>query len=264
MLIAQISDLHIQQGGKDTGLIQAEQHLAACVRALNRLAPRPDLVVVTGDLTEHGRKQEYLLLKPLLDQLDIPFLLIPGNHDSPAVLREAFHDHDYLRTGSPFIQYAIDSWPLRIVALDTTVPMRSEGALCGERLNWLADTLAQAPDTPTVVLMHHPPFETGIKLMDDLGLLTGREAFAEIIAPYRNIERILCGHLHRTMLCRIGHTVASTCPGTAHQIALDLDPGAQGLSFNFEPPGYQLHWRGAQGLVTHHAVIGDFPGPYPF
>lgn len=264
MLIAQISDLHIQEGGKDTELIQAEHHLAVCVQTLNRLAPRPDLVVITGDLTEHGRKQEYLLLKPLLAELDIPYLLIPGNHDSPAMLREVFHEHAYLQTSSPFIQYAIDDWPLRIVALDTTVPMRSEGNLCAERLRWLSDTLAQAPGKPTVVLMHHPPFETGIKLMDDLGLLNGREAFTQIIAPYGNIERILCGHLHRTMLCRVGPTVASTCPGTAHQITLDLDASAQDLSFNFEPPGYQLHWLGAQGLVTHHATIGDFLGPYSF
>src|SRR5690606_3034729 len=264
MLIAQISDLHIQAGGKDTELIQAEQHLTTCIQTLNRLAPRPDLVVITGDLTEHGRKQEYLKLKPLLAELDIPYLLIPGNHDSPAMLREIFHEHTYLQTDSPFIQYVIDDWPLRIVALDTTVPMRSEGMLCAERLQWLADTLAQAPDTPTLVLMHHPPFETGIKHMDDLGLLNGREDFARIIAPYRNIERILCGHLHRTIMCRVGSTVASTCPGTAHQIALDLEPNAQALSFNFEPPGYQLHWQGAHGLVSHHATIGDFPGPYPF
>jgi Icc protein len=112
--------------------------------------------------------------------------------------------------------------------------------------------------------MHHPPFETGIKLMDDLGLLEGREAFAEVIAPYRNIERILCGHLHRTIVCRVGGTVASTCPGTAHQIELNLNNDAHDLSFNFEPPGYQLHWLGPQGLVTHHALIGEFPGPYSF
>src|SRR3546814_6749151 len=115
MLIAQISERHSQEGGKDTELDQDERHLAVCVQTLNRLAPRPDLVVITGDLTEHGRKQEYLLLKPLLAELDIPYLLIPGNHDSPAMLREVFHEHAYLQTSSPFIQYAIDDWPLRIV-----------------------------------------------------------------------------------------------------------------------------------------------------
>ncbi|MCC2596277.1 phosphodiesterase [Pusillimonas sp. MFBS29] len=268
MLIAQISDLHIQADGKHKELIQAERHLTTCIQALNRLAPRPDLVVITGDLTERGRRQEYMTLKPLLAELDMPYLLIPGNHDSPAMLREVFHEHAYLQRGpasdSPFIQYVIDDWPLRIVALDTTIPMRSEGGLCAERLQWLSDTLAQAPEAPTLILMHHPPFQTGIREMDELGLLTGREAFAGIIAPYHNIERILCGHLHRTMLCRVGPTVASTCPGTAHQIVLDLKPDAQALSFNFEPPGYQLHWQGAHGLVTHHAVIGEFPGPHPF
>lgn len=264
MLLAQISDLHIQLAGAQSELIQAEAHLSRCIDALNSLDPRPDLLVITGDLTERGKKDEYLILKPLLEKLDIPYLLIPGNHDSPAMLREVFHEHAYLQTNTPFIQYAIDTWPLRIVALDTTVPMRSHGELCTARLDWLADTLAQAPDRPTVILMHHPPFNTGITQMDDIGLLQGREAFVETIAPYRNIERILCGHLHRSIVCRVGNTVASTCPGTAHQIALDLRSPGGALHFNFEPPGYQLHSLGAHGLVTHHAVIGEFPGPYRF
>ncbi|NYT61555.1 phosphodiesterase [Alcaligenaceae bacterium] len=263
MLLAQISDLHIQLAGAQSELIQAEAHLSRCVDTLNRLDPRPDLVLITGDLTESGKKEEYLILKPLLEKLDIPYLLIPGNHDSTAMLRASFPEHAYLQGDTPFIQYTIDTWPLRIVALDTSVPMHSHGELCAARLDWLANTLAQEPSRPTVVLMHHPPFNTGIKLMDDIGLLQGREAFTEIIAPYRNIERILCGHLHRTIMCRVGNTVASTCPGTAHQITLNLgSPSA--LHFNFEPPGYQLHSLGAHGLVTHHAVIGEFPGPYQF
>jgi Icc protein len=264
MLIAQISDLHIQSHGKDSALIQAEQHLAACIEELNKLEPVPDLVVITGDLTEHGSKEEYTTLKMLLGRLQIRFLLIPGNHDSPAMLREVFDDHAYLKNSSPFIQYAIEDYPLRIVGLDTTVPMRGHGRLCAERLAWLAETLAKAPQTPTVVLMHHPPFETGIARMDALGLLEGRDEFAEIIGAHSNIKRILCGHLHRHIVCQVGGTIASTCPGTAHQIALDLRTGPDELHFNFEPPGYLLHRDGPQGLVSHHAVIGSFPGPYPF
>lgn len=264
MLIAQISDLHIQLRGKDAQLIQPERHLAACVDALNRLDPRPELVVITGDLTEQGSNEEYQTLKRLLERLEIRFLLIPGNHDSPAMLREVFEDHAYLQNSSPFIQYAIDDYPLRIVGLDTTVPMHGHGRLCADRLAWLAETLAQAPKTPTVVLMHHPPFETGIARMDELGLLEGRDEFVKLIGAYPNIERILCGHLHRSIICRVGGTIASTCPSTAHQIELDLRAAPGKLHFNFEPPGYQLHRYGPQGLVTHHAVIGSFPGPYPF
>lgn len=263
MLIAQISDLHIQLGGKYEHLISARRHLAACVDALNALLPRPDLVVATGDLTEHGSHDEYRVLKQELARLKTPFLLIAGNHDDPANLRANFPEHVWMRDAAPFLQYTIETWPLRIVALDTTLPRRSEGELCAARLEWLAQTLAEQPGRPTLILMHHPPFETGIKRMDELGLLKGREAFAKVIEPYRNIERVLCGHLHRSIVCRVGSTVASTCPGTAHQIELDLRDEAE-LSFNFEPPGYQLHWLSPQGLVSHHAVIGDFPGPHVF
>lgn len=264
MLIAQISDLHIQQAGQHRELIQAEQHLGACVDQINQLDTPPDLVAVTGDLTERGTPDEYRIVKQHLDRLNAPYLVIPGNHDDRGNLRQAFADHDYLQTDSPFIQYVVDQYPLRIVALDTTVPRRSEGELCTLRLQWLADTLGQAPDRTTCILMHHPPFATGIRHMDELGLLRGRDEFEHIISPYRNIERILCGHLHRTIMCRVGNAMASTCPGTAHQIVLDLNPDSTALCFNFEPPGYQLHWQGPQGLVTHHALIGQFPGPYPF
>ncbi|TEA77046.1 phosphodiesterase [Allopusillimonas ginsengisoli] len=263
MLIAQITDLHIQHGGKHAERIQAQAHLAACVHTLNALDPRPDLVAITGDLTEHGRPDEYETLKRLLEGLDIPFVMIPGNHDHPQTLRDCFPEHQYLQSDSPFVQYVLEDWPLRIIGLDTTIPRSGQGRLCPDRLAWLAETLAQAPDRPTLLIMHHPPFDTGIREMDKLGLIEGRDAFVQVIEPYRNIERILCGHLHRTIICRVGNTLASTCPGTAHQIALDLRHEAT-LSFNFEPPGYQLHWQGRHGLVSHHALIGEFPGPYPF
>ncbi|NGM86179.1 phosphodiesterase [Parapusillimonas sp. SGNA-6] len=266
MLIAQISDLHIQQVGQHRELIQAEQHLAAAVDHINQLHTPPDLVAVTGDLTERGTPDEYRIVRHHLDRLHAPYIVIPGNHDDRDRLRQAWRDADYLNTGndSPYIQYVIDTYPLRFIALDTTVPRRGEGELCDERLQWLADTLAQEPDRDTCILMHHPPFATGIRHMDELGLLRGREPFEQIIASYPNVQRILCGHLHRTIMCRVGHAIASTCPGTAHQIVLDLDPARSDLSFNFEPPGYQLHWQGPHGLVTHHALIGQFPGPYPF
>ena len=123
-------------------------------------------------------------------------------------------------------------------------------------------TLAAAPDRPTLVLMHHPPFATGITFMDGYGL-ENIAALAEIVARHRQIERITCGHLHRAIDRRFAGTVAGTAPSTAHQIQLDLRPGAR-LHFRFEPPGYQLHlWEAESGLVTHTAVLGDWSGPGP-
>ena len=111
--------------------------------------------------------------------------------------------------------------------------------------------------------MHHPPFETLIGHMDEIGL-EGSAALAKIIARHPQVERILCGHLHRPIQFRFAGTIASTCPSPAHQVALDLAPDAAS-QFKMEPPAFQLHaWKKGLGVVSHTAYIGDFAGPYPF
>jgi 3',5'-cyclic AMP phosphodiesterase CpdA len=260
VLIAQISDLHIQERPGPDG-VMAVDHLERAIDGLNRFEPRPDLVLVTGDLANNGRPAEYAMLRAAIGKLEIPYLLIAGNHDSREPLREAFPEHTYLRSGGEFIQYVDDTWPVRIVALDTTVPGRHHGVLCPARLQWLSDRLAEKPGQPTLVIMHHPPFDTGIRPMDALGVLEGREEFARIIGRHSNIERVLCGHMHRSIVCRVGNTLASTCPGTAHQVELDLRDAGR-LTSNAEPPGYHVHWVRPGATVTHHAVVGHLASPF--
>jgi len=261
MLIAQISDPHIvPPGALLYGGVDTAGFLRRAVAALNALEPPPDIVVITGDLVDKGEPAEYDHLRALLAPLAAPVFVIPGNHDSREPLRAAFAADGYL-PGDGFLNYAIDDFPVRLIALDTLVPGEGGGELCAERLLWLDRALAAAPDRPTAVMMHHPPFATGIERMDRAGLREP-EAFGAIIARHGQVERILCGHLHRAIERRFAGTVAGTAPSTAHQIRLDINPGAP-LRFMFEPPGYQLHlWQGG-GLVSHTAVFGDWPGPYP-
>ena len=274
MLVAQISDTHILAPGTlfkariapqspsaerayadiDTGLC-----LARAVAALNALVPLPDITIVTGDLVDHGEPAEYHHLRQLLAPLRMPVFVIAGNHDSRAPLREAFGADGYFPPEG-FLHYTVEDYPLRLVALDTSIPGENGGTLCEERLGWLDATLRAAPDRPTLVLMHHPPFATGITFMDGYGL-ANIAALADIVARHPQIERITCGHLHRPIDRRFAGTVAGTAPSTAHQAQLDLRPGAR-LHFRFEPPGYQLHlWEPETGLVTHTAVLGDWSAP---
>jgi len=192
----------------------------------------------------------------------MPVYLIPGNHDERGALRAEFSDHAYLPRDGEFLHYTIDAYPLRLIALDTMIPMESGGTLCAQRLAWLTARLAEMRDKPTVIIMHHPPFKTGIVHMDEIGL-TNAEGLGRIIAQHPQIERILCGHLHRSIQARFHGTIASTCPSPAHQVTLDLNPGGPS-SYRMEPPGYQLHAWIDRRLVTHTGVFGEHAGPYPF
>ena len=263
-LLGQISDLHIKVPGKlSYRVVDCAAMLERCVQEVLRLPQRPDAMVITGDLVDFGRVEEYAHLRKLLSPLPMPYYLLPGNHDERGALRAAFPDHAYLRQWEPYIQYAIDQWPVRIVAIDTVIPGEGGGRLDEARVGWLDRALAREPKKPTVVVMHHPPFPTLIGHMDRIGL-QGSEALAQVIARHPQVERVLCGHLHRPIQYRFAGTLASTSPSPAHQVALDLAPDAASR-FKMEPPGFQLHaWRQGMGIVSHTAYIGDFAGPYPF
>src|SRR3546814_13875285 len=111
--------------------------------------------------------------------------------------------------------------------------------------------------------MHPPPCITHLANMDASGVLEGAAELEQIMAAHPNVERSLCCHLHRTIFRRFGGTVASTCPGPAHQVALDLRPDGPS-AYVMEPPGFHLHdWREG-ALVTPHAYIAAYAGPYTF
>lgn len=262
MILCQISDLHIKPERELAyGVVDTATMLERCVEQIQALPQRPDAVIATGDLVDGATLAEYVLLRELLSPLTMPLYLMPGNHDERHALRQAFAGHDYLHTASAFIQYAVDDFPLRILALDTVSPGQSGGTLCDERLTWLERALSES-SKPTVVALHHPPFVTGIGHMDRIGLDSPARLEA-IVARHPHVERLIAGHLHRPITVRFGGTIASTCPSPAHQVMLDIAPdGAD--HFIMEPPAFQLHWWSGQRLVTHTAYVGDFGPSYPF
>jgi 3',5'-cyclic-AMP phosphodiesterase len=262
MLIAQITDTHISTPDSvNDRHFRTPEHLERAVAHLNRLDPRPDVVLATGDLVERGEPQEYARLRSILDRLTMPVYVVPGNHDSREQLARAFADRGYLPARG-FLQYTVEEWPVRLIGLDTHVPREPGGRLCAERLGWLDARLAEAPDRPTLVFMHHPPFVTGMQAMDAMGL-EGGSALAEVVGRHPQVERVVCGHVHRAMTRRFAGTVASTSPATAHQLALVLTP-ARHLAVVMEPPACALHlWLGSEaGLVSHLSVIGDERPPF--
>jgi 3',5'-cyclic-AMP phosphodiesterase len=265
MLICQLTDLHVCAVGQPANrLSETNMFAARAFRTVATMNPAPDVVLITGDLTESGLPAEYANLAALIQKfLHMPVYVIPGNHDRRDNFR---HDLAHLPgvTADPaYVQYAIDDYPVRLVMLDTVVFGSGHGELREEQLTWLDRTLAAAPDKPTMIGMHHPPFVCGIAHMDRINL-RNTDAFTAVVARHSQVKRIICGHHHRPIFTLVAHAIASISPSVAHQVELCFDPADKG-AFNFEPPAFHLHhWTAADGFVTHVAYVETFPGPYPF
>ncbi len=204
-LLAQLSDMHIREPGRLAyGRLDTAPFLRTAVDSILALKQRPDAIVLTGDLTDFGRGAEYEHLARLLAPLTMPLYLLPGNHDERARMRQSFPRHTYLGEGG-FVNYAVDlDGPdgLRLIALDTVEAGRSDGRLCRARLDWFEAELARSRGRSIVVAMHHPPFTTLIGHMDRIGLLEGADEFEAVVSAHPNVERVVCGHLHRAIFTR--------------------------------------------------------------
>jgi 3',5'-cyclic-AMP phosphodiesterase len=263
--IAQISDLHIKSPGVLAyGRVDTAQALERCVAALNEFRPRPDLVVISGDLADTPTAEEYEYLKRLLAKLELPFVGIPGNHDSRELMRAAF-PQSYAFASGPLNQ-RLELGGLDLVLLDSSVAGKPHGDLDAATLQWLEAMLASAADRPALLFLHHPPFKTGIWHMDRQNLLNAAD-LAPIVRRHSRVQLIATGHVHRATLAMFAGVATTICPAPNHAVDLDLEQLRE-PSFKVEPAAFHLHnWFPGEGfgsVVTHQVPIGNFDGPHPF
>jgi 3',5'-cyclic AMP phosphodiesterase CpdA len=243
-LVAQISDTHVR-------IDDGEAAVKALRDALGQAAQyQVDAVLLTGDLVNDARADEYAAFAEALIDPPAPFFLMPGNHDDRDRLRAAFPAHTYLPKQGP-LSYVIDQFPVRIVMLDQTVPGQVHGEFNEADAAWLDDALAAAPERPTIVALHHPPFATHDVLFDTIGLHNGRR-FSTLIARHRQVARVICGHHHRFAVGQAGHAPVIVAPSTSWAYGLALHEGQEIAPKTAEQPGWVLHaWTPAGGVASH-------------
>jgi 3',5'-cyclic AMP phosphodiesterase CpdA len=263
VLIAQISDLHIKAPGVLAyGRVDTAKALERCVAILNAFRPRPDFVVISGDLVDTPTEQEYAHLKRWLTPLELPFAAVPGNHDSREMMRAAFPGQPYARP-SGALDHTRHVAGMDLVLLDSSVPGKPHGRLEPQTLQWLDATLASSPH-PALLFLHHPPFHAGIWHMDRQNLHNADE-LAAVTAKHPRVRLVAAGHVHRATLTTFAGVTATICPAPNHAVDLDLGELRE-PSFKVEPPAFHLHawFPGEDRLVTHTVPVGDFDGPHPF
>jgi 3',5'-cyclic-AMP phosphodiesterase len=249
-LIAHLSDPHI--GAAWVPDRDPAPGLAAAVEAV-RSMPRPDAVLVSGDLSEHAADAEYELARELLAPLEGPVYVLPGNHDERAALRRHF---DLPGARAEPIHYAVDVGPVRLVVLDTTIPGDDPGSLDAGQLGWLDDELRSAPDVPTLLAMHHPPLATGIPAWDQFGLAAAdRQALAEVVARHPHVRRIVAGHVHRAITADLAGRPVFTVPSTYVQTRLSF--GSDEIELSDEPAAIAWHALVDGGLISHTQPIKE-------
>lgn len=259
MLIAQITDVHI---GFDPENPEDELNRQRFDRVLAELIEgpnRPDLVLVTGDIADRGDVDSYRRVAEALQRCPFPAYLALGNHDDRANFSVVFPQ---IPMPDGFAQYCVALDGLRIIVLDTLEVGRHGGGFCEARAAWLRARLGEHRDVPTVIVMHHPPFDSGIEWMTTHPGEPWVKRFADAIAGHRHVKAIWSGHLHRAVVAPWKGITATVCPATAAELSLDLSPidpdKPDGRPMvNADPPGYALHrWTG-YGMVTHFDAVLD-------
>lgn len=243
-LLAQISDTHVR--ADDAGAA-ADQLKAALAQAGDY---RVDAVLLTGDLVNDASADEYASLAEALNDPPAPLFLLPGNHDDRELLRAAFPAHDYMPATGP-LSFCIEGFPIRIVAIDQTVPGETYGVLTLDGADWLDAALSDNMATPTIVALHHPPFATHDRLFDSIGL---RDCglFASVIARHRQVVRVICGHHHRVSIGQVAHAPVVIAPSSAWVYGLAVNEGQPVAPKTTEQPGWMLHaWSPEGGLASH-------------
>lgn len=258
MLIAQVTDIHLGFDRDDPAEFNRKR-LDQVLRQLNNGPNRPDLLIVTGDLTEHGAPASYRQLADAFSICSFPVHMGLGNHDIRSNFTAQFPE---VPVADGFVQYALEASGVRVLMLDTLEEGRHGGAFCDTRAKWLRSTLAQDRNTPTIIAMHHPPVEIGIAWMNTDPKEQWVSNFTRAIEDAPNVKGIICGHVHRSIAVPWQGTSVAICSSTAPQVALDLNPidpenPDDRPMIVADQPGYALHlWNGRE-LVSHFDSAGD-------
>jgi 3',5'-cyclic-AMP phosphodiesterase len=243
MVIAQVSDIHVDAGERSA------ERTTRVVRYLAGLPTPPDVVLVTGDIADHGDEAEYERVRELVD-LDVPVLYCPGNHDVRGAYRKALLS-DPGGDGPDNRAYEISG--VLFLMADSSVPGRNEGLLDDATLGWLDEQLGAHPDQPAFVCFHHPPVTLGIPFVDSIRQF-GADRLAAVVQRHPQIVALLCGHAHTPAVSMFAGRPLLVAPGVVSTSVLPFEGDA--VVDLVLPPMIALHLLDQERrLTTHFRVL---------
>ncbi|ETK35081.1 metallophosphoesterase [Microbispora sp. ATCC PTA-5024] len=242
LVLAHVSDIHIDG---------SERNTARAARALGYARSlRPDALVLTGDIADHGAPQEYEIVRELLADDDTPLVLCPGNHDSRGDLRKALLGLD----GDQPVNQALNLPSATIALCDSSIPGRPEGRLDEDTLSWLDSVLTATPGVPAFVGMHHPPVALGIPYVDEIGLREP-DGLRAVLEGHPHVVAVLVGHAHTAAATTFAGLPLLVAPGVVNTGLLPSETSALPPIDGDLPPAVAIHVLDDGRITTHYRPV---------
>lgn len=239
VVIAHVSDIHIDAEPR------AAERARRVFEHLDALPADLDLVLLTGDVADHGLDAEYETVREVT-RTRHPLLTCPGNHDD----REAFRRSllGVPASAEPVDQiHRTDRFVLALC--DSSIPGRDDGFLADTTLEWLAAELDATPDdVPVLIGFHHPPVELHVPYVDGIRQF-GEERLAEVVAGRPNVVAFLAGHAHTAASTTFAGLPLLVAPGVVSTVPLPWEGRRLHMD---QPPSLAFHFIDEQHRITTH------------
>ncbi len=229
MRIVQVSDTHLFSDSSKTLLgLNTQQSLEAVIELLQSDRRKPDVIILTGDLSQDNSVQAYKRIIEVFKPFSCPIYWIPGNHDNPEVLEATFSTSRF-KEDKVII---LDDW--LVVLLNSHYPRHDSGLLNHTELSRLEHYLHQYPQKNTLIFLHHPPIELGAAWLDQSRLVNGEELLS-LVEKYPQVQGIICGHVHQAYETYYKNISILSAPSTCIQFL----PNSQRFALDTVAPGYR-------------------------
>ncbi len=250
MIIAQISDTHIDHSAPDAD--RRASDLARTIADINALDPPADVIIYTGDIAHGGRPADYVHVVSILKMARAPVYVAPGNRDDRENLRQAFSGWACLASGSDFLDYAVEDFPVRLLAVDTVTTRSNKGEFAPDHARHLRGLINAEKTKPIAVFMHHPPYVVTVG-PDPLNFAIAEDMarLQQVLQQSARVIAVFCGHVHRSTVGRIGEIPVMVAPCTATSLRKgDYPPHLQTC------PVYHVHrFEPAYGFSTQARIV---------
>jgi Icc protein len=228
--VAQITDAHLFADDSQQLLgVPTRDSFLAVLEQVASLKYQPDLILLTGDLSQDSKPDSYKFLQSLLVPLQVPTYWLPGNHDSLAAMEQILN----CKIISPQKSFKLAGW--HFLLLNSQVPGCVHGYLSRQDLIWLDKQLVIAGDCPIVLGLHHPPFAVGSEWLDESTLKNPEDLFA-VLDRHPQVKLVLFGHIHQEFSQRRRGVQYFGTPSTCIQ----FKPGSSDFAIEDKAPGFRL------------------------